>query len=87
MDYENMGVFERLRGLLVARPYGYADADRLLHEVVRERTKRYAFPIIADMEFGHTSPMMTLPLGCRARIDGAARRFAIVEAAIAMKRA
>ncbi len=27
------------------------------------------FPIITDMDFGHTSPQFTLPLGCRARID------------------
>jgi muramoyltetrapeptide carboxypeptidase len=83
MDYENMGVFEQIRGLLVARPYGYTTEERRqLHEVVLDRTGKFGFPVVADMDFGHTSPMFTLPLGCRAVIDVEARRFAIAEAAI-----
>jgi len=83
MDYENMGVLERLRGLLFGRPTGYSPEERAqLREVILERTGRYTFPIIADMDFGHTSPMLTLPIGCRARIDSEARRFEILEAAV-----
>lgn len=83
MDYENMGVLERIRGLLLARPYGYTvEEGRQLHQVVLERTARYHFPIVADMDFGHTSPMFTLPIGCRAVIDTAKRRFEITEAAV-----
>jgi muramoyltetrapeptide carboxypeptidase LdcA involved in peptidoglycan recycling len=78
-----MGVFERLRGLLMARPYGYADEERAqLHEVILERTRRHDFPIVADMDFGHTTPIFTLPIGCRAAINGVAQRFAITEAAV-----
>ena len=33
------------------------------------------------MDFGHTSQMFTLPVGCRAVID-AGRQFEIVEAAV-----
>ena len=83
MDYENMGVLARIRGLLVARPYGYSNEESArLHEVILTRTEQFAFPIIADMDFGHTSPIFTLPVGCRARIDGPARRFAVTEAAV-----
>jgi muramoyltetrapeptide carboxypeptidase LdcA involved in peptidoglycan recycling len=83
MDYENMGVLAQIRGLLMARPYGYSDEERAqLHDVILARTERFAFPIVADMDFGHTSPIFTLPIGCRAIIDAEARRFAIVEAAV-----
>ncbi len=83
MDYENMGVLERLRGLLVARPYGYAPADRQrLHQVLLERTASYHFPIIADMDFGHTSPIFTIPVGCAAVIETVSRRFEIIDAAV-----
>jgi muramoyltetrapeptide carboxypeptidase LdcA involved in peptidoglycan recycling len=83
MDYENMGVLERLRGLLVGRPMRYTEeAKRELREVILERSRRYAFPIITDMDFGHTAPQFTLPIGCRARIDAANRRFEIIEAAV-----
>jgi muramoyltetrapeptide carboxypeptidase LdcA involved in peptidoglycan recycling len=83
MDYENMGVLSQIRGLLVARPYGYSDEERAqLHEVIRERTRRYGFPIIADMDFGHTTPIFTLPIGCRASIDADVQRFTITEPAV-----
>jgi muramoyltetrapeptide carboxypeptidase len=83
MDYENMGAFRRIRGLFFGRPYGYAPEEReQLHKVILERTKRYDFPVVADMDFGHTSPMFTLPVGCRALIDARRERFEIVEAAV-----
>ena len=83
MDYENMGVFARLKGLLVGRPMSYTDDEkRRLRHVILERTVGYAFPIIADMDFGHTSPQFTLPLGCRARIDSARQELAILDSAV-----
>ena len=83
MDYENRGVLERIRDLLVGRPYAYTPEERReLREVVLERTQRYGFPVVADMDFGHTSPMFMLPLGCRALIDAKRERFEIVEAAV-----
>jgi len=84
MDYQNMGVFEKLRGLLVGRPMSYSDAEKqALRERILERTRRYSFPIITDMDFGHTAPQFTIPLGCRARIDSAAQRFEIIDMAVA----
>lgn len=83
-DYENMGVFGQIHGLLVGRPYRYTEAQKqALHAVLLERTRRYAFPIVADMDFGHTAPQITLPVGCRASIDRSERRFALLEAAVA----
>jgi muramoyltetrapeptide carboxypeptidase len=82
MDYENMGVLPRLNGLLVGRPMLYSDEDkRALREVLLERTRNYAFPIVCDMDFGHTAPQLTLPIGVRARIDPSAQRFEIIESA------
>lgn len=83
MDYENMGVLAQISGLLMARPFGYSDEERArLHEVILARTAPFAFPIIADMDFGHTTPIFTLPIGCHARIDGDAHQFAVTEAAV-----
>ncbi len=45
MDYENMGVFDQIAGMLVGRPLGYTAAEkRRLNEVVLERTHKYNFP-------------------------------------------
>lgn len=82
-DYENMGVLEGLNGLIVGRPMGYsADEKAMLREILLERTRRHDFPIISDMDFGHTSPQFTLPIGCRARIDASRKRFEILDGAV-----
>jgi muramoyltetrapeptide carboxypeptidase len=83
MDYENMGVLQSLTGLLVGRPMRYTEVEKQqLRDVVLERTKRFDYPIIADMDFGHTAPQFTLPIGCRARIDTEEQKFEIIEAAV-----
>lgn len=82
-DYANMGVLERLSGMIVGRPKEYPPEWRAeVREVILERTARYRFPVITEMDFGHTAPQFILPVGVRAAIDTAARRFAIVEAAV-----
>jgi muramoyltetrapeptide carboxypeptidase LdcA involved in peptidoglycan recycling len=84
MDYENMGVFESLVGMLVGRPMRYSDQEkRALDEVLLERTKRYNFPIVSCMDFGHTAPQLTIPLGCRARIDTTTEAVVVLDAAVA----
>lgn len=83
MDYQNMGVFERLNGLLVGRPMRYSLAEKqALREVILERTMPFSFPVITDMDFGHTSPQLTLPIGCQARVDTYQHSFEIIESAV-----
>lgn len=83
MDYENMGVLAQLKGMLIGRPMRYTDAmKQQLREVVLERTRHYNFPIISDMDFGHTAPQFTLPIGCRARIEAENKQFEIIDAAV-----
>jgi muramoyltetrapeptide carboxypeptidase LdcA involved in peptidoglycan recycling len=83
MGYYNMGVLAKLKGLLVGRPMGYSAAEKqMLHEIILERTRPFDFPVIAEMDFGHTSPQITLPIGCQARIETPARRFEIIESGV-----
>ena len=83
MDYENMGVLNQIIGLLLGRPMYYSDSEKAeLREVVRNRTAEYSFPIVTDMDFGHTAPQFTLPLGCVARIDSGSKTFEVVERAV-----
>ena len=83
MDYENMGVFEKISGLLFGRPMRYTPSEkRELYQVILERTEHYELPIVANLDFGHTAPQFVLPIGCRARIDTFNQRFEINEAAV-----
>ena len=83
IDYDNMGVLSRIVGLLVGRPVYYSDSEKAeLRHVVHSRTVDYSFPIVTDMDFGHTAPQFTLPLGCAARIDSESRVFEVTEPAV-----
>lgn len=83
MDYQNMGVFDQLAGMIVARPMLYTDEEKQqLREIILARTAGTSFPIVTDMDFGHTAPQFTLPIGCRARIDTERKQFTIIEAAV-----
>ena len=83
MDYENMGVLGRIAGLVFARPYGYADGDRRrLHEVLVERTAPFGFPVLADTDTGHLTPLQTLPIGVDTLLDSDSDRFAITAPAV-----
>jgi muramoyltetrapeptide carboxypeptidase LdcA involved in peptidoglycan recycling len=83
-DYENMDILQQLRGMLVGRPMRYSEQQKEdLYRVLLERTEKYSFPILAEMDFGHTSPQFTIPIGCEARLDSQQEHFEISEAAVA----
>jgi hypothetical protein len=62
MTLRDMGVLQSLKGLLVGRPIRYTEEEKQqLRDVVLERTRGYKYPIIADVDFGHTAPGKSLP--------------------------
>ena len=83
-----MGCLEPLAGILLGRPGGQIDpalfpayGDTLCRTVHEEYGLR-ELPIVSNMDFGHTDPMMVLPLGLRLRIDFERRELSILEAAV-----
>jgi muramoyltetrapeptide carboxypeptidase LdcA involved in peptidoglycan recycling len=80
-DLEQLGVFDAAAALLVGRPYGYSADDRkTLSDVVARRTEAAGIPVLADVDCGHTDPMLVLPIGAVAELDVGARRLALTEA-------
>jgi muramoyltetrapeptide carboxypeptidase len=60
----NAGVFSRIKGMIVgrcpdARPVSGTTLDEVLLDVLRGTD----FPVIVDVDLGHTEPMITLPIG------------------------
>jgi muramoyltetrapeptide carboxypeptidase len=79
-DLEQLGVFDAAAGLLVARPMNYADDDRKrLWEVVARRTEAAGLPVLANLEAGHTDPMVTLPFGVPAELDAGSKSLRLLE--------
>ncbi len=83
MDYQNMGVLEQISGLLFGRPMRYSASEKQeLHQVLLDRCSSYKFPVVAELDFGHTSPQFVLPIGCRARVDSIKESIEVLESGV-----
>ena len=80
-----MGAFEQIAALLVGRfspDVGFTDSHHLA-SLLLEATHGYAFPIATGFDFGHTDPMLTLPIGVRTEIDLTGQpRWTLLEPAV-----
>jgi muramoyltetrapeptide carboxypeptidase LdcA involved in peptidoglycan recycling len=60
---------ENIRGIVFGRFQNKSSMTRqLMERLTRIRPKLKNIPIVANADFGHTSPMVTFPIGGRARI-------------------
>lgn len=80
---ELAGVFDEIAALLFAKPTSFSPADRDIFEcLLTERVSRHAFPVIADMDFGHHSPMIAMPLGPQTAVETAPVRIQILKSPV-----
>jgi muramoyltetrapeptide carboxypeptidase LdcA involved in peptidoglycan recycling len=80
------GVFEDAAGLVVGRPFGYDSekqrqeyADIITGLLCEGRLAEKKFPILFGVDFGHTTPMVTLPYDALAELDSERDSFAVIE--------
>ncbi|MEM4326085.1 MAG: LD-carboxypeptidase [Candidatus Pacearchaeota archaeon] len=79
-NLELSDVFEKIRGMIIGRPFGYSPKElNLLVKIIKEKFKKYDFPILFNVDIGHTDPMITIPLGVRCKIDSSKNLFEIKE--------
>ena len=83
-----LGVLKRIHGLLVGRPGGqvprerFTKYDQAILNIVAGEEGLTDIPIITNMDFGHTDPMLLLPNGAQTRIDCEQQTVEIVENAV-----
>ncbi|MGH2760073.1 MAG: S66 family peptidase, partial [bacterium] len=63
-NYGSQGILERAGGMLIGRPYRYAAVPKdelfgVIRKVLRE-FGRADMPVVADLDFGHTSPQCVM---------------------------
>jgi muramoyltetrapeptide carboxypeptidase len=62
--------FKGIRGIVIGRYQGSANINREnLTELVREIGSVSGIPIVANVDFGHTTPVMTIPIGGRCLLN------------------
>ena len=85
-SYAAQGILERISALLFSRPEEYTLRDTLkLYAAIRAELAgagRADLPFVANLDFGHSSPMGLLPLGCQLLLDPIAESLEITEAAV-----
>lgn len=79
-DLELSGVFNKIKGMIIGRPFGYSLKQiRLLKNIICKRIEDYNFPILFGADIGHTDPMITIPLGVKIKINSNRDLFYFVE--------
>ena len=80
----HLGVWERAAGLAFGRCHPDSQIEAgALDGMLLAATRGSGFPIVVDLDFGHTEPHCTLPWGVRARLDGDTASLALLEPAVA----
>lgn len=85
-NYLVTGVLARIGALLLGRPMGYTQQAMFelwdTVQAVLVEAGRADLPLVANVDYGHTSPAGVLPLGCNARIDPVNRTINVVDAGV-----
>lgn len=82
--YGTVGILDVVAGIIMGRPGGqippekHSEYDTALLRVVRDELGLIDLPMMTQMDFGHTDPMMVLPYGAQAQIDCDRKTFSIL---------
>lgn len=76
MQLKLAGVFDKIKGLIFGRFWRWSDQSakknsRLFFDFVFQTIlKEYDFGVVVDVDFGHSDPMITIPVGGIITFDG-----------------
>lgn len=83
------GVFDDAAGLIVGRPFGYDTPEQqdeyagIIRELFCEgKMASKEFPILMNVDIGHTTPMVTLPFDAMAVLDSEKDLFSVIESGV-----
>ena len=80
---QQMGLFDQIAGLVIGKVNELSEEEEQLFEsLILEYTAGSQFPILTGVDFGHTAPQLTLPIGVQASLNSQQDRFSIDEAAV-----
>ncbi len=75
-----IGMFDQIAGLVVGRfPESVGLEPVELERILQWSLGDYDFPVMVDVDVGHTDPRLTIPLGVKCRMDAAAGEWTIAE--------
>lgn len=71
------GIFHKIGGLILGKYELFNDqgSGRMPHDILNEVIGQVDFPILSEVDCGHTHPMWTLPIGCQATLDATSQNI------------
>ena len=79
-----MGVYDQIAGLVVGRFHRavkFNESDSL-EMIFDDALAGYEFPVVTGVDFGHTDPLITIPIGVRCGMDTQGPRIEFLESAV-----
>ena len=71
--------FKEVKGLVIGRFQKASGMSKeLLHKIITTKKELQSIPVIAGVDFGHTSPMITFPIGGHVVIEALGNNIKIV---------
>lgn len=80
----HVGAFDTISGLMIGRfprSVGFKQDDSL-EMILEDALRGYTFPVLTEVDFGHTDPLLTLPIGVRCRMNAGDKRLELLESAV-----
>lgn len=82
------GAFSAPSALLFGRPGGtskfedYEKHDEVILRFVRDELELPELPVVTQMDFGHTEPILTIPIGVSGMVDCNKKHISVCESAV-----
>ena len=74
------GILDKVKGLIIGQPVISQSVDaETLDEIVLRICAGGSYPVVSNMRIGHTEEKLTVPIGCRVRLDPTNHSFALLE--------
>jgi muramoyltetrapeptide carboxypeptidase LdcA involved in peptidoglycan recycling len=70
--------FEGVKGIVIGRFQKKSELSKsLIIQMIKNKKELTNIPVIADIDFGHSTPFITFPIGGKIRISAEKEKFSI----------
>lgn len=83
-NYGTQGILSRIKGIIWGKPYDnkyYEEYKTVIYKVLNELNLN-DLPVLYNMNFGHTLPMIVLPYGALSEINCEEKSFSILDSGV-----
>ncbi len=82
--YSTTGILQRINGMLFGKPSQnkyYEEYQQVILKILAE-CGRSQLPVLYNLNFGHTTPMFPIPMGCQGQINCKQKSFSILDSGV-----